>query len=265
MKSFGIGLISSLLFSLVMSSKVEAFVFPNVTPDPDAPSYLFLEGGPITFLKRGETTSGRYTLAETLVAPGTGVLPHIHHHEDEWFYIEEGNLQIVLGDNTYPDTNQVPGINAPKDILHVINATPGTLVYGEKYHIHGLTNVGTIPAKVLLVWVPSGFENLIEEVSQPVQDPSNPPPFNPEILSLFASAAPNYGLVNSSSFEQFGDIEANNNFPNHDNHADKLLALLAEDTKSVPEPSSLGGVLAFGTLGTISILRRKHKSASKVR
>lgn len=261
MKSLRVGLISSLLFALAMSSRVEAFDFPNVTPDPDAPTYMFLEDGPITFLKRGETTRGRYTIAESLVPPGGASPPHIHHEEDEWFYVAEGNFQIVIGDNTYPDTNQVPGVNAPRDLLQTINAPPGTLVYGEKYKIHGITNVGTTPGKVLLVWNPSGQEHLIEEVSSLVPDLSNPPPYNPETLSSYASAAPDYGIIGSSSFDQFADIEPGNTLANHDNHADELLALLAPDATPVPEPSSVWGVLAFGALGAILILKRKPKSS----
>lgn len=264
MKLFGVHVISSLLLALAINSRVEAFQFPNVTPDPDAPSYLFLEGEPITFLKRGQTTKGRYTLAETVIPPGGASPPHIHHEEDEWIYVLEGHLEILVGENAYPDINIIPGINAPKERLHVINATPGTLFYGEKYYIHGIRNIGTTPAKSLLIWTPSGLENLVKEVSPLVQDLSNPPIFNPEILSLFAVRGVDYGLISSSSFEQFGDIIVDNNFSYPDNHADKLLALLAENMKQVPEPYAVGGILIFGAYGAICIWKSKRKSLSKV-
>jgi mannose-6-phosphate isomerase-like protein (cupin superfamily) len=258
MKRFGVGVISSLLFALVTNSRVEAFVFPNVTPDPDAPSYLFLEGVPITFLKRSETTGGRYTLAQLVLPPGTGVLPRIHHYENEWIYIEEGNPQLLIGENTYSGSNEIPGVNAPRDRIHAFNATPGTLFYAEQHRIRAGINPGTTPVKALVVWAPAGFENIFKEVSPLVPDLSNLPPFNPEILSLYASAAPKYGITASSSLEEFGDIVVDNNFPYPDNHANELLSLLGENATSVPEYSSPGAMLAFGALAAISILKRKR-------
>ncbi|MEH2169607.1 MAG: cupin domain-containing protein [Nostoc sp.] len=264
MKLFGVGVISSLLLALAISSRVEAFQFPNVTPDPDAPSYLFLPDGPITLLKRSETTGGKYALMESIVPPGGASPPHIHHEEDEWIYVAQGNMELVVGENFYPDPNQVPGVNAPRDILHAFDAPAGTLFYGRKNYIHGIRNVGTTTGKVLLVSDPAGFEHLIEEVSQPVTDVANPPPFNPETISLLAKTSPKYGLVSSFSFDQFGDIVADNNFPYPDNHANDLLALLSDDVTQVPEPSVLGGILIFGTSSAISIWKRKPKSVSKI-
>src|SRR5690242_11576025 len=117
MKIFGVGVISSLLFTLAINSRVEAFQFPNVTPDPDAPSYLYPDGvTPFTILKRGETTDGQYTLGEATFKSKTGGL--LYQDDDEWFYVESGNLQIIVGDNTYDDPNLVPGVNTPRDVLH---------------------------------------------------------------------------------------------------------------------------------------------------
>ncbi len=200
---------------------------------------------------------------ESIVPPGGASPPHIHHEEDEWIYIAEGNMELVIGTSFYPDATQVPGVNAPRDTLYAVNAPAGTLFYGRKNYIHGVRNVGTTTGKVLLVVDPAGFEDIIE-VSQPVPDLSNLPPFNPETFSLVAAAAAEYGLVGSASFEQFGDIVVDNNFNLPDNQADKLLKLLAKDTKSVPEPSLLSGMLVVGTSGAISIWKRKRKSVSKV-
>ncbi|MBW4617281.1 MAG: hypothetical protein KME21_29470 [Desmonostoc vinosum HA7617-LM4] len=41
-----------------------------------------------------EDTNGQYTLAELRVDPEIGPPPHIHHREDEAFYIQEGELEF---------------------------------------------------------------------------------------------------------------------------------------------------------------------------
>ncbi|WP_179050343.1 cupin domain-containing protein [Nostoc sp. TCL26-01] len=247
-----------------MSSRVEAFVFPNVTPDADAPSYLFLPDGPITLLKRSETTGGKYSLMETIVPPGGASPPHIHHDENEWLYVADGNMQLVIGDKFYPDPDQIPGVNAPRDTLYAFDAPAGTLFFGRKNYIHGIRNVGTTTGKVLLITDPGGFENLIREVSEVVPDLSNLPPYNPATLSLLAQKSHDFGLVGSFTFEQFGDIVVDHNFAFPDNHADELVALLSDDVTEVPEPTALVGFFIFGTTGAISIWKRQRKAANKV-
>ena len=48
-------------------------------------------GGLATIKATGEQTGGRYSLVEILVPEGEGVL-HVHHFEDEGFYILEGEM-----------------------------------------------------------------------------------------------------------------------------------------------------------------------------
>jgi mannose-6-phosphate isomerase-like protein (cupin superfamily) len=54
----------------------------------------------ITFLITGEQTGGAFFMAEVLVPPGGGPAPHIHHREEETFYILEGTLNIQAGGET---------------------------------------------------------------------------------------------------------------------------------------------------------------------
>ncbi len=268
MKSVVVCVTSSLVFALGMNSRAEAatFDFPNVTPDPNPQLTEGPAGDQFTFLKTAATTNGRYTLAEALIPPGAGPIPHIHHREDEWFYFPDGGLQLQMGDNVYPDTNykNIPdGENLPKEHLHVTNTNPGDLFYGPKNHVHGFYNPGTKPERIVFVWTPGGIENYFQAVGQPITDPSKPPLITPENKALFVSLAPEYGITQSSTFWQYVDT-VDNNFPDMGNHADELLTLLSPDIESVPESSSPLGMLAFGAFVAISILKRKHKSVSKV-
>ena len=45
----------------------------------------------------GEDTEGRYALTEGIVPPHHGAPEHIHHREDEAFYILEGEFEIECG------------------------------------------------------------------------------------------------------------------------------------------------------------------------
>jgi hypothetical protein len=56
-------------------------------------------GDEITFLITGEETGGAVFMAELSVPPAGGPPPHIHHREDESFYVREGTLAIRMGQN----------------------------------------------------------------------------------------------------------------------------------------------------------------------
>ncbi|MEA5563996.1 MULTISPECIES: hypothetical protein [unclassified Anabaena] len=265
MKLFGIGVISSLLLALTITPKVEAFEFPKITPDPDAPSYLFFDGEPFTFVKRGETTNGQYTLRETMVPPGKGAFPHIHQDDDEWLYVEEGVLRIFLGENIYDDVSLIPGVNAPKDILHAYDAPAGTLIYTPRYRIHGVLNPTDTNAKLKVLWNPPGFEEIFKEPGLiELTDLSNVPTPPPNYPQIYAQAAGRYGLISSTAYDQFGEIVFDDFILQQDNRADYVLQILAEGSRQVPEPSVVSSLIVLGATGAISIWKRKSKSVRKV-
>jgi mannose-6-phosphate isomerase-like protein (cupin superfamily) len=65
----------------------------------------------------GENTRERYALTEGIVPPRHGAPEHIHHREDEVFYILEGELKIECGGEVFKAT---PGTSAllPKGLPH---------------------------------------------------------------------------------------------------------------------------------------------------
>ena len=44
-----------------------------------------------------ETTDGRVAVIEHLAPQGAGSPLHVHHNEDEWFYVTEGELTFWVG------------------------------------------------------------------------------------------------------------------------------------------------------------------------
>jgi mannose-6-phosphate isomerase-like protein (cupin superfamily) len=105
-------------------------------------------GGLVTVKATGKETDGRYALLEVLDPEGPQPL-HVHHREDEGFWILEGEVIFEVGDET-------------------IKASPGSFVFGPKDVPHRYT-VESGPARILFVISPAGFEELIYATSEPAR------------------------------------------------------------------------------------------------
>ena len=128
-----------------------------------------------TIKSSGETTGGRVAVTENWAPRGHGSPLHVHHNEDEWFYVLSGEL-----------TCWVDG--------QVITATEGSFVYGPRDVPHTFT-VSSDEARFLLVIEPAGFENFLRALSEPAQTPTLPPAsLEPPALEAMMAAAAEYGL-----------------------------------------------------------------------
>jgi mannose-6-phosphate isomerase-like protein (cupin superfamily) len=144
--------------------------------EPSQGHSLSVVGDIVTFKAMGEDTNGQYTLFELQVDPEIGPPPHIHHREDEAFYIQEGELEFQLGDQT-------------------VIATPGTFLYSPKGHLHSFKNITNQRAKMLVWCMPAGIEKYFVEVGVLVDDPDAPSrPATPEAIERVLAAAPKYGI-----------------------------------------------------------------------
>ena len=134
----------------------------------DRPTYSVITGL-ATFLATGEETGGQFSLFDLTVPPQAGPPPVIQTQQDEGLYILDGQVSILLGNEG-------------------IIGKPGTFVYFPKGRRHTYQNIGTTPAKALLLTTPSGFEGFYREEGQDtlVTDRSNPP----EPLTDFAVIGP---------------------------------------------------------------------------
>jgi quercetin dioxygenase-like cupin family protein len=118
----------------------------------------------------GEQTGGAYSLIEHVLPPGSASPWHVHHAEDETFYVIEGQITILCGDAR-------------------IEAGPGTWAFGPRGVSHGFRVEGNAPARLLLLTTPSGFDRFIVEMSEPATDLSTPPTTPPDMEKLMAAAA----------------------------------------------------------------------------
>jgi quercetin dioxygenase-like cupin family protein len=130
----------------------------------------------ITFLITGEQTGGAFFMAAVSVPPGGANPPHIHHREEESFYLQQGALTIQVGGKT-------------------LNASAGDFIRLPRGVVHSFENTGNVDAKVLLGVAPAGLEKFFEEAFYPVEDRSAAmPPMTGEFMARVIAAATKCGL-----------------------------------------------------------------------
>ena len=55
---------------------------------------VWYSGSLFTFLATGEETQGQFALIEVVARKGNAPPPHLHHREDETFYVLEGEMTV---------------------------------------------------------------------------------------------------------------------------------------------------------------------------
>jgi mannose-6-phosphate isomerase-like protein (cupin superfamily) len=63
-------------------------------------SYYYM-GSLLTFLAESKDTGGTFSLFEILMKPGNEPPPHIHHGEDELYYVLEGEATAYIGEEEF--------------------------------------------------------------------------------------------------------------------------------------------------------------------
>ena len=128
----------------------------------------------MTFKVSSEDTGGMYALTDSVVPPQGEAPLHVHYREDEAFWVLEGELEILVGEETF-------------------RASSGSFVHLPKGVRHAYKNVGSAPARFLTLIVPAGLEKYFEEVGKPGTDLVSPPPFEEEDIERLLALAPKYG------------------------------------------------------------------------
>jgi quercetin dioxygenase-like cupin family protein len=105
-------------------------------------------------------TGGQMTIVEVTEHPGAEAPLHVHHRDDEGFWILDGDVTFVVGDET-------------------IEASAGDYVFGPRGIPHRFT-VGDRGCRMLFILVPGGIEGVIRATSEPAQTRTLPPPTEEE-------------------------------------------------------------------------------------
>jgi quercetin dioxygenase-like cupin family protein len=100
-------------------------------------------------------TGGQLTILEITEPPNTEAPLHVHHAEDEGFWILEGSATFEVGDQT-------------------IEAGAGDYLFGPRDIPHRYTT-GAQGCRMLFMLTPGGFEELLGAISRPATSRTLPP------------------------------------------------------------------------------------------
>jgi len=127
--------------------------------------------GRVTVKVAGAETDNAFSQIEVDDPRGGGTPLHVHHNEDETFYILEGELTFLVGDERI-DVAAGDFLFAPREIPHAY------VVRSER-------------ARILSTFIPAGIEQLFVSLGTPVAGAEPPtdmvmPPL-PEMARVFAA------------------------------------------------------------------------------
>lgn len=150
-------------------------------PNPMTPFIMARgEGETVWFLQNRmvvkatrETTGGSFGLVESWLAPGASPPLHIHHLEDETFWVLEGKIRFRCGESE-------------------IVAGPGSMVFGPRNVPHSFVVESDTPAHILTLLTPGGGERFFVEGGRPAEGPGLPPP-GPIDVDKLRQLGPRYG------------------------------------------------------------------------
>ena len=137
---------------------------------------VWYNGALMTFLATGEETHGQFALVEAVGRKGNVPPRHIHHREDEIYYILEGEIVFSVGDRT-------------------IEGTPGTMVFLPRDVPHSWTTESE-QIRFLFLLTPAGGEGWFKEFSVPARAMTLPPAdeIGYQEVQRMLEAAPRYGI-----------------------------------------------------------------------
>ncbi len=119
-------------------------------------------------------TGGQMAIIEVTEPPGAEAPLHVHHGEDEAFWVLEGGVTFEVGDAA-------------------IEMGPGDYVFGPREIPHRYM-VGDTGCRMLCICVPGGFESLVRGMSEPAGSRTLPPaPEGPPDMERIAAIARAHG------------------------------------------------------------------------
>ncbi|MEJ5313502.1 MULTISPECIES: cupin domain-containing protein [Anaerolinea] len=122
----------------------------------------------------GDHTNGSFGLIEQVLPPGFSPPVHVHHGEDEAFYLLEGEASFTCGDET-------------------VHAHPGTLIFFPRGIPHWFRITGDQQARLIQFNFPAGLENFFIEAGEVCED-SKPHPITQEGIEKMLHTAIKYQI-----------------------------------------------------------------------
>jgi quercetin dioxygenase-like cupin family protein len=135
----------------------------------DTGEAYWVMGTLFTYLVTGAESGGSYFTVIVDMGPEAGPPPHIHHLEEEQFYILEGQLTYFVGE-------------------HLFEVRTGDFIHIPRGTVHSFKN-GPRPSRLLATFAPAGIEGFFREVGDRVDDRlKSPPPVTEAVIGRFIAA-----------------------------------------------------------------------------
>ncbi len=128
-----------------------------------------LAGIGVVFKLLAKDTAGQLSIVEHPFPVGALVPPHMHTREDEFSIVTEGEIGFRSGSN------------------EVVLGSGGYIVK-PRLELHTMWNAGPVPARMVEIISPAGFEHFFRELAEMLAD--GPPPAEDAVPVLAAK----YGL-----------------------------------------------------------------------
>ena len=129
--------------------------------------HLHFSGADFIVRASGETTGGAFSVIEEVDALDTPL--HVHEHEDELFYVLDGEHEFRVGDE-------------------VVRAGPGAVVYGPRGVPHAHRRIVPRRGSFLAMFSPPGLEGFFRDLAAAERAGT----IGPEI---YAEVSRRYGIV----------------------------------------------------------------------
>ncbi len=111
---------------------------------PHEGEQLLVVGDHVRILADGASSGNTCFIFEDTTPPGAGPPLHVHHRDDEYFYILQGRAKFVIDGRE-------------------LTLGPGAFVHAPKHTSHTFVSLGPEPLKMLLICIGAGLEHPFRE------------------------------------------------------------------------------------------------------
>jgi quercetin dioxygenase-like cupin family protein len=140
-------------------------LLPQSVSTMDGPAYWFLNSLDVV-LATSESTGGAFSLVHHTAGPGHATPYHLHHAEDEAFFVLDGEFTFVC--------------DGKKTVLGT-----GGYIFLPRNLPHGIRCTGAAPSTMLILAMPGpGFVGMMIEMAEPAARRVLPIPTAPDIEKL---------------------------------------------------------------------------------
>ena len=140
-------------------------LLPLTTSAADGSAYWFLNSLNVV-LATSESTGGVFSLVHHTAPPGHATPYHLHHDEDEAFFVLDGEFTFIC--------------EGKKTVLG-----PGGYIFLPRNRPHGIRCTGAAPSRMLVLAMPgSGFVGMMIEMAVPAEQRVLPTPATPDMEKL---------------------------------------------------------------------------------